>query len=128
MGTRSALSQHSRLFRGGSGQGCGAHPHLPTALFRGRAGMRTPRFSLMPRVHVSQAPGLDSELLSPAREVVDASLATRAGLRSKEGWTGYGQFPEGAAGPSGIHGDEGEKDREKKQLSALRQVTQPLQA
>lgn len=61
MGTRSALSQHSHLFRGGSGQGCGAHPHLPTALFRGRAGMRTPRFSLMPRVHVSQAPGLDSE-------------------------------------------------------------------
>lgn len=61
MGTRSALSQHSCLFRGGSGQGCGGHPHLPTALFRGRAGMRTPRFSLMPRVHVSQAPGLDSE-------------------------------------------------------------------
>lgn len=59
---------------------------------------------------------------------MDTSLAPRAGLKSKEGWTGYGQFPEGAAGPSGIHGDEGEKDREKGQLSALRQVTQPLQA
>lgn len=87
--------------------------------------MRPPRFSLMPRV---QAPGMDSELLSPAREVVDASLAPSARLKSKEGWMGYGQFPEGAAGPSGIRGDEGEKDREKGQLSALRQAAQPLQA
>lgn len=90
--------------------------------------MRTPRFSLLPRVHASQAPGLDSELLSPAREVVDASLPPRAGLKSKEGWMGYGHVPEGASGPSGIHGDEGEKDGEKGQLSALRQVTQHLQA
>lgn len=120
MGTRSGLSQHSRPFRGGSGRGCGSHPHPPTALLRGRAGMRTPRLSLLPRVHFSQVPGLDSELLSPAREVVDASLPPRAG------W-GTGRPQREQLLPQESMGMK-ERKREKGRLSALGQVTQPLQA
>lgn len=58
--------------------------------------MGAPRSSPRLKAHVSQAPGLESELPCPAREVVAASLAPRARRKGK-GLDRVGADPRGSS-------------------------------
>lgn len=81
--------------------------------------MGVPRPSLRLKAHVSQAPGLGSQLPSPARGAVGTSLASQAVLRGKEGWAGWGGSQREQLETLGFTGH----GREEERLSLLAQAS-----